>query len=132
MNGLQSKFFGGSGAKLPCKPPVVGNRAGHRRCVVSLIALMLGTSVLFTVLPALRPIEARTPKQHWGDGFSIDLDQPYDVVLRIVQATAGDGLVRGSSDYKGTSGLEGARIVFGLETPAPLHSDGGVGEGRIP
>ena len=85
------------------------SRAGSRRGATGLLVLALQIGLLCTILPTLRPIEARTPKQHWGEGFSIDLEQPYDVVLRIVQAIAGDGIVRGSSEYKDTSGLDGAR-----------------------
>ena len=45
---------------------------------------------------------------HWGDGFSIDLDQPFDRVLEVVRETTEDGVIRGTSQYKDTSVLNSA------------------------
>jgi Bacterial SH3 domain len=46
--------------------------------------------------------------EHFGEGFSIDLDKPYPVVVSIVQEVIDDGLIRGASEYKGTRDLDGA------------------------
>ena len=48
------------------------------------------------------------PRKHYGEGFSIDLDEPYDRVVKIVQSVSEDNIVRGSSEYKGSSDLYGA------------------------
>lgn len=45
---------------------------------------------------------------HYGDGFSIDLDESYDRVLQVVKNTLEDGIVRGTSEYKGVAELYGA------------------------
>ena len=45
---------------------------------------------------------------HYGDGFTIDLDEPYDRVLQVVKEVSEDGVVRGSSEYKGVAELYGA------------------------
>lgn len=47
-------------------------------------------------------------QQHYGDGFAIDLDEPYDKVLQVVKNVSEDGVVRGSSEYKGMAELYGA------------------------
>jgi hypothetical protein len=46
--------------------------------------------------------------EHYGEGFSIDLDQPYAVVLNVVEGVAEDGVIRGASEYRGTRSLDGA------------------------
>jgi len=45
---------------------------------------------------------------HYGDGFTIDLDEPYDRVVQVVKTVAEDGVVRGTSEYKGTAEIYGA------------------------
>jgi hypothetical protein len=61
---------------------------------------------------------------HWGDGFSIDLDQPYDRVLDVVREVTADGTIRGTSQYKGTTELDGA---IPAKTSTAFHgSDGGT------
>lgn len=69
-------------------------------------------SVLFFVfLSALAaaPSHGRSREvQHYGDGFSIDLDESYDRVLEVVKNVSEDGVVRGSSEYKGVAELYGA------------------------
>lgn len=47
-------------------------------------------------------------RQHWGEGFSVDLNHPYDQVLSIVQQVTNDGIIRGTYQYKGTNQLDGA------------------------
>jgi hypothetical protein len=66
------------------------------------------TTLLF--LLAVLPISIlhSGPRKHYGDGFSIDLDEPYDRVMKIVQSVSEDNIIRGSSEYKGTSDLYGA------------------------
>jgi hypothetical protein len=59
------------------------------------------------VVLSLTPSNARK-RQHWGEGFSVDLDQPYDQVLNIVQQVTNDGIIRGTYQYKGTNQLDGA------------------------
>jgi hypothetical protein len=63
--------------------------------------------ILGSVLLSLTAGNARK-RQHWGDGFSVDLDQPYAQVLSIVQQVTNDGIIRGTYQYKGTNQLDGA------------------------
>jgi hypothetical protein len=63
--------------------------------------------ILGSVLLSLNPSDARK-RQHWGQGFSVDLDQPYDQVVSIVQQVTNDGIIRGTYQYKGTNQLDGA------------------------
>jgi hypothetical protein len=63
--------------------------------------------ILGSVLLSLTAGNARK-RQHWGEGFSVDLDQPYDQVLSIVQQVTNDGIIRGTYQYKGTNQLDGA------------------------
>jgi Bacterial SH3 domain len=53
--------------------------------------------------------------ERYGEGFSIDLPQPYDQVLAIVQEVVNDGIIRGTFQYKGTSELEGAQPAQGSD-----------------
>jgi len=48
---------------------------------------------------------------HYGEGFSIDLNQPYGEVVTVVQQISQDGTIRGTSDYKGSHELDGAESV---------------------
>jgi hypothetical protein len=74
----------------------------HRLCRAGLL-------VTACVLLSLTPSIARSRShQHFGDGFSIDLDEPYDRVLQVIQAVTEDGVIRGTSEYRGTSELLGA------------------------
>ena len=63
--------------------------------------------ILGSVLLLLTPSDARK-RQHWGEGFSVDLNHPYDQVLSIVQQVTNDGIIRGTYQYKGTNQLDGA------------------------
>jgi len=68
-----------------------------------------GLLAFASVLLLLSPVMARPhPHLHYGDGFSIDLDEPYDRVLQVIKAVTEDGIIRGTSEYRGTSELEGA------------------------
>ncbi len=51
---------------------------------------------------------ARGKHAHYGEGFYIDLNQPYDEVVSVVEETTNDGVIRGTFDYKGTHELDGA------------------------
>ena len=66
---------------------------------------------------------ARSRKQ-WGQGFSTDLNQPYDEVIKIVQKVVDDGVIRGTSQYRGTKELDGAKRA---ETAEGLPSWTGPG-----
>src|SRR5581483_490019 len=59
---------------------------------------------------------------HYGDGFSADVDDPYSMVVKVVEATTEDGIVRGTSEYKGTAELYGAgsaKNSDAIKKPAP-------------
>src|SRR5512143_2460663 len=45
---------------------------------------------------------------HYGSGFTIDLDEPYERVLQVVKTVSEDGVVRGTSEYKGSAEIYGA------------------------
>ena len=49
--------------------------------------------------------------EHFGEEFSIDLNQPYDQVVKVVQKVANNGIIQGTFEYKGTHDLDGARSV---------------------
>jgi SH3 domain-containing protein len=67
------------------------------------------TTVFITVLLLTRADQSYARKhQHFGAGFSIDLTQPYDEVLSVVQQITSDGTIRGTYQYKGTKELDGA------------------------
>lgn len=63
--------------------------------------------ILGIVLLSFTPSIARQ-RQHWGVGFSVDLDHPFDQVLSIVQQVTNDGIIRGTYQYKGANQLDGA------------------------
>lgn len=63
--------------------------------------------ILGSVLLSLTPGNARK-RQHWGEGFSVDFNHPYDQVLSVVQQVTTDGIIRGTYQYKGTNQLDGA------------------------
>jgi hypothetical protein len=66
------------------------------------------TTLLFVLVLVPIALLHAGPKKHYGDGFSIDLDEPYDRVIKVVQGVSEDNTVRGSSEYKGTADLYGA------------------------
>ena len=80
--------------------------------------------ILGSLLLLLTPSDARK-RQHWGEGFSVDLNHPYDQVLSIVQQVTNDGIIRGTYQYKGTNQLDGAESV--KTSPAfPKWTGGGT------
>jgi hypothetical protein len=68
------------------------------------------TILLFGMLVLLSPAYARR-HEHFGDGFSIDLNQPYDKVVKVVEEVANNGTIQGTFEYKGTHDLYGAEAV---------------------
>jgi hypothetical protein len=76
-----------------------------------------GLMILASVLLLLTPSEA-SKRSNSGEGLSVDLDTPYDKVLKVVQEIADDGIIRGTWQYRGTTELEGAtsaRTARGFE-----------------
>jgi hypothetical protein len=62
---------------------------------------------------------------HYGDGFSADVDDSYAMVWKVVEAATEDGIVRGTSEYKGTAELYGAgaaKSSDAIKKPAPPGS----------
>jgi Bacterial SH3 domain len=59
-------------------------------------------------LAATLPVLGHTRHEKWGEGFTVDLDKPYQQVLNVVQALTEDGIVRGTHDYRGETELDGA------------------------
>jgi len=70
----------------------------------SLAKLLVILSALLLVMSS----DARTHK-HWGQGFSVDLNSPYDQVIKIVRQVTQDGVIRGTWQYRGTKDLDGAK-----------------------
>jgi len=69
----------------------------------------LSTSVLICAVLLLAADRSHARKhEHYGEGFSIDLTQPYEKVLDVVQQITNDGIIRGTFQYKGTEQLDGA------------------------
>ena len=79
--------------------------------------------LLLAVLMLAMGSYARSRKQ-WGQGFSTDLNQPYDEVIKVVQKVVDDGVIRGTSQYRGTKELDGAKRA---ETAGGLPSWTGPG-----
>lgn len=65
------------------------------------------TLCILVVLVAARLAPARDTT-HYGSGFTIDLDEPYARVLQVIKAVSEDGVVRGTSEYKGSAEIYGA------------------------
>jgi hypothetical protein len=63
--------------------------------------------IILTVALTLTVAEAKD-KQHYGAGVSASVARPYTQVLPVVKEIADDGMIRGSSQYKGTDNLDGA------------------------
>jgi hypothetical protein len=63
--------------------------------------------ILASVLLLLTPGHAGK-RSTLGVGLSVDLDSPYDKVLKVVQEIADDGIIRGTWQYRGTTELAGA------------------------
>jgi hypothetical protein len=91
---------------------------------MSMRARTVSWLILGSVLLSLTPSSARK-RQHWGEGFSVDLDQPYDQVLSIVQQVTNDGIIRGTYQYKGTNQLDGAESAH-TSSAFPKWTGGGT------
>src|SRR5207249_10301374 len=75
------------------------------------VKLLRSISTLLVILSALLLVMssgARTHK-HWGQGFSVDLNSPYDQVIKIVRQVTQDGVIRGTWQYRGTTDVDGAK-----------------------
>lgn len=89
--------------------------SGHGLRLLACVAILL--TVAFGVAPAFAKAHV-----HYGDGFSVDLDESYDVVWKVVEAASEDGVVRGTSEYRGTAELYGAgaaKTSDAIKKPAP-------------
>src|SRR2546428_6488827 len=86
----------------------------------------LSAGLLITALLLLAAHQTHARKhEHYGEGFSVDLTQPYDEVLDVVQQVTNDGIIRGTYQYKGTNQLDGAESV--KTSPAfPKWTGGGT------
>jgi len=82
-----------------------------------------GAAVWFAILLIFSPsVVFAKAHIHYGDGFSADVDDPYAMVLKVVEAASEDGIVRGTSEYKGTAELYGAgaaKTSDAIKKPAP-------------
>jgi hypothetical protein len=54
------------------------------------------------------PVQAKAREQRYGTGLSVDINHPPEQVLDIVREVAADSFIRGTSQYKDTSQIEGA------------------------
>ena len=92
-------------------------RPAHSLSAIALV-LLLG---VFSVFPAY----ARQ-HEHFGQGLSLDVNQPYDEVLGVVQAVVNDGVIRGTFEYKGSHELEGAEPALTSDAFPRWTEDGAV------
>lgn len=90
--------------------------SSRSRSVIALF-LLLGVSVI--------PAHARQ-HEHFGQGLSLDVNQPYDEVLKVVQDVVNDGVIRGTFDYKGTHELDGAQPALTSSAFPRWNQDGAV------
>ena len=69
---------------------------------------------------------ARTTKHqpHWGAGMSVELDASFDEAVKVVSGVAGDGIIRGTWEYKGASELEGAQAAKTATGFEPWNGNG--------
>jgi hypothetical protein len=59
------------------------------------------------VLIAMHIVDARK-RVHWGEGLSVDIEATYERVAKVVQQISDDGIIRGTSEYRGTAEITGA------------------------
>jgi hypothetical protein len=71
----------------------------------STVMLIVGSLLLLPSVAYARKHE------HFGVEFSIDLNQSYDQVVKVVQKVANNGTIQGTFEYKGTRDLDGARAA---------------------
>ena len=64
--------------------------------------------IFICTLVLLHPLAQGRTKQQWGNGLEVEIDHPVDQVLAIVKEVVADGYVRGTSQYRDTSQLDGA------------------------
>jgi hypothetical protein len=88
------------------------------RCSVAM--LVLGSVLLLPSTGHARQHE------HFGEDFSIDLNQPYEQVVTVVQKVANNGTIEGTFEYKGTHGLDGARSAKSSRVFPPWSGTGTV------
>ena len=69
-------------------------------------SLPVGLLILTCALP-LHSVHTRKHPQ-WGAELSVDMDAPYEQIVKIAQAVCEDGVIRGTWQYKGTHELDGA------------------------
>jgi flagellar biosynthesis GTPase FlhF len=74
-----------------------------------LIRKPAGKLLLLSVVLLLTTSSYARSRKQWGQGFSTDLNQPYEEVIKIVQKVVDDGVIRGTSQYRGTKELDGAK-----------------------
>ena len=57
--------------------------------------------------------------QHFGEELSVELEVPYEQLVKIIQEVSEDSIIRGTSQYKGTTELDSAisaKAASGFET----------------
>ena len=85
------------------------------------------TSALTILMVAFTLVSAEAKdKQHYGAGVSASVARPYALVLPVVKEIAEDGIIRGSSQYKGTDNLDGATSAKKSDGFAPWNGQGTV------
>jgi Bacterial SH3 domain len=107
-------------------------------------AFLLSAFVLLTLCTG----EARK-RTRWGEGLSVDVDTPYEKLAKIVQQVSEDGIIRGTSEYRGAAEIAGAsasKTASGFEvwkgtgtvlykirsnTVAPDHFYGSTDQGTL-
>jgi len=60
----------------------------------------------------------------WGAELSVDMDAPYDRLVKIVEEVSEDGVIRGTWQYKGTKELDGAKASKTAVGFAPWKGQG--------
>jgi len=50
-------------------------------------------------------------REHFGQGLAVDIEVPYEKAVKAVQQVAENGSIQGTSQFRGTSGLEGATVA---------------------
>jgi len=81
-------------------------------------------ALLAAALMAGSAAQART-REHFGEGFTIDLQKPPNIVIGIVREVAEDGVIQGTSEYRGTSELDGATPANSSDA-FPQWTEGGT------
>lgn len=83
------------------------------------------TAIVLLVLLGLSVIPAHGGQhQHYGQGLSLEVNQPYDEVLNVVRGAVNDGVIRGTFEYKGSNQLDGAQPAL-TSSAFPRWTEGG-------